>query len=86
MVSKGLGLDTGAVADDDMMRVLSGLASVVDGVGALRTHVSTAHGRGRSSYELRPRHARLAVHAAHTLAIFVLETWDSRKSTRSAGA
>ena len=26
----------------------------------------------------RPRHARLAVHAAHTMALFILETWEAR--------
>lgn len=86
IVSKDLGLDTGTVADEDMVRVSSGLASVVDGVGALRTHASTAHGQGRTGYELKPRHARLAVHAAHTLAVFVLEMWDARKRAKSTGA
>lgn len=78
-VQANLGLDPSQIADDDLRRILSGLTSVVDGLGAFRTHVGSAHGRGRTAYKPLPRHARLAVHAAHTLALFVLETWDARK-------
>ncbi len=79
VVSKNLGFDPGELADQDITRILSGLTSVVDGIGALRTHTSSAHGRGRKTYRLEPRHARLAVHAAHTLVLFVLETWEAQK-------
>ena len=78
VVTKHIGFDPSAVEDDDVKRVLSGLASVVDGVGSLRTHTGSAHGRGRKSYSIRARHARLAVHASHTLVAFVLETWELR--------
>lgn len=77
-----LGLDPSQVADDDLRRILSGLISIVDGLGAFRTHVGSAHGRGRAAYRPSPRHARLSVHAAHTLAVFVLETWDARTEKR----
>lgn len=79
-VQAHLGLDPARLADDDLKRVLSGLISIVDGLGALRTHVGSAHGRGRQAYRPSPRHARLAAHAAHTLTMFVLETWDVRRS------
>jgi hypothetical protein len=77
--SKHLGLDPAAIEDDDVKKVLSGLNSVVDGIGSLRTHTGSAHGRGRRSYRLQPRHARLAIHASHTLVGFFIETWDERK-------
>ena len=70
-----LGFDPGQLADDDLKMILSGLSSVVQGTGALRTHASSAHGHARWRYNLRARHARLAVHGAHTVALFVLETW-----------
>ena len=73
-------LDPKAVADDDLKRILGGIASIVDGIAAFRTHAGSAHGRGRGAYVPRPRHARLGVHAAHTLAVFVIETWDERKA------
>jgi hypothetical protein len=78
-VGKHLGFDPAAMPDDDLKRILSGLTSVVDGLGSLRTHAGSAHGRGHRSYRVKPRHARLALNAAHTLAAFILETWDDRK-------
>ena len=78
-VQDELGLNITSVADDDIRRILSGLTSIIDGIGALRTHAGSAHGHGTRSYKLVPRHARLAVHAAHTLCLFVIETWESRK-------
>jgi len=82
VVSKSLGLDPREIADQDITRILSGFTSVIDGIGALRTHTSSAHGRGRNAYRLEPRHARLAINAAHTLVSFVLETWDARKKNK----
>lgn len=79
VVQNHLDLDPALVEDDDLKRILSGLVSVVDGVGALRTHIGSAHGRGRKTYKVEPRHARLAVHSAHSLVAFVLETWGHRK-------
>lgn len=80
VVRSDLGFDTKLVQDDDLKRVLSGILSIVDGIGAFRTHASSAHGQGRKLYNLKPRHARLAIHSAHTLALFVLETWDEKRS------
>lgn len=79
VVRSDLGFDTKLVQDDDLKRVLSGILSIVDGIGAFRTHASSAHGEGRKTYKLKPRHARLAIHSAHTLALFVLETWDEKR-------
>ena len=81
VVQRHLGLDPSKVSDNDITRILSGLSSVVDGIGALRTHAGSAHGAGRHVYRLEGRHARLAIHSAHTLATFLIETWN-RKSQR----
>jgi hypothetical protein len=77
-VQAHLGLDPAKLEDDDLKRILSGLVSIVDGLGAFRTHAGSAHGKGRAPYRPAARHARLALHAAHSLTLFVLETWDSR--------
>jgi hypothetical protein len=79
IVRKHLGFDPSRVEDDDLKAILTGLISIVHGVGALRTHASSAHGAGRKAYRLEGRHARLAVHAAHTLCLFILESWDRKK-------
>ncbi|SPU45930.1 Uncharacterised protein [Brevundimonas diminuta] len=86
--SSHLGLNPKDIGDADLKRILSGLTSIADGVAALRTHEGSAHGRANAStvekrYRLAPRHARLAVHAAHTMALFVLETWEARRGTPS---
>ncbi|MNY64113.1 hypothetical protein D3C86_2011740 [compost metagenome] len=44
----------------------------------MRTHAGSAHSEGRKGYKLEPRHARLAVNAAHTVATFVMETWEKK--------
>jgi Abortive infection C-terminus len=80
IVRKHLGFDPSLIEDQDLQQVLSGMISVVDGIGALRTHASSAHGAGKKSYRLEPRHARLAVHAAHTVALFILESWKSKSA------
>lgn len=84
VVQKHLRLDPASIEDDDLRRVLSGLTSVVDGLGAFRTHTGSAHGRGRLQYRLESRHARLVIHAAHTLVSFVMETWDARRAERAS--
>jgi hypothetical protein len=79
VVQADLGLDPRILADNDLKQVLTGLSSIVHGLGAFRTHVGSAHGRGRQAYKLAPRHARLVLNAAHSLTMFVIETWESRR-------
>lgn len=79
IVREDLNFDPSKVEDRDLKEILSGMAAVVSGVGAFRTHASSAHGAGKKTYKVEPRHARLAVHASHTIALFVLESWDSKK-------
>jgi hypothetical protein len=75
VVQEHLGLGPRSVVTDDMKQILGGLATVLNGVGDLRTHAGSAHGRGPQFFSVQSRHARLAVHAAHTLVIFTLESW-----------
>jgi len=81
VVRKHLGFDASVVADQDLQTILTGLLAIVEGIGALRTHASSAHGAGKIAYRLEARHARLAIHAAHTVVLFALETWDKRRKT-----
>lgn len=64
--------------DKRMKQILSGLASVIEGVSSMRNSTSSAHGR-RQVYPVEPRHARLAVNASHALVLFLMEVWDHRK-------
>lgn len=80
IVRKHLGFDPSQVEDQDLQSILTGLISIVDGIGALRTHASSAHGSGRKPYKLEPRHARLAIHSSHTVVLFVLESWQKKQA------
>lgn len=80
LVMQHLGLSPKDMADDDIKQILTGLYSISTGIAALRTHEGSAHGRGsKKTYRIEARHARLSVHAAHTMTMFVLETWEARK-------
>lgn len=81
VVRKHLGFDPSVIEDKDLQTILTGLFAVVEGIGALRTHASSAHGAGKKSYKLEPRHARLAIHSAHTVALYVIESWDKKKKS-----
>ena len=81
-----LGLDPGRndLPNDvvgDVRMVLQGLSSMIQGIGALRTHAGDAHGRERGFRRLDARIARLAIHSASSAAVFVLETWQKKKPT-----
>jgi hypothetical protein len=62
----------------DVRQILSGLTTTAQGVGALRTHAGDAHGRERKYVRIDPRIARLAIHAASTVALFLIETWERK--------
>jgi Abortive infection C-terminus len=64
------------LSKEDVQRIGTGLTSLVESIGSLRTHVSSAHGRGPGTVQPKPRHARLALHSAHTLGSFIVETWN----------
>ena len=66
-------------ATADIKQILGGLGNVAGGIGALRTHAGDAHGRGQGTPRVDERVARRAVHAASTLALFLIETWQKRR-------
>lgn len=66
---------------DSITRILSSLGNIGQGIAELRNLYGTGHGKGKGkgSSGLSPRHVRLAVGAATTLAMFFVETHQSRK-------
>lgn len=87
-VAKRLGLDPARkdVPESlarDLKQILGGLQAIAGGVGALRTHHGDAHGRGKAKATIDDRIARLAIHAASTLSLFYIETWERRTPKRA---
>jgi len=72
--------------EQDIRQILSGLFSVVGGIGALRTHAGDAHGKGKKHIPVDPRIARLAIHAASTVSLFYIETWQKISLTKEDAA
>jgi hypothetical protein len=65
-------------AVETIKRLLSNLATVTQGIAELRNHYGTGHGKAAGSKGLGSRHAKLAVGAASTLAVFLTETHNDR--------
>jgi len=59
-------------------QILGSLSAVVQGIGEIRNKYGSGHGKGNKFKGLQPRHAKLAVGAASTLAIYLLETHKIR--------
>ena len=66
----------------DVRTILGGLNTVIQGIGALRSHAGDAHGRERGFRRIDARIARLAVHSASTAAQFLIETWQRKHPSR----
>lgn len=64
---------------ETIKRVLSNLGTVAQGLAELRGLYGSGHGKDAKVKGLQPRHARLAVGAASTLALFLFETYQDRK-------
>jgi len=67
-----------AKAAATVKRLLSNLATITSGIAELRNSYGTGHGKDSRAKGLSPRHARLAVGAASTLAMFLAETHYAR--------
>lgn len=63
-----------AKAVDTIKRLLSNLGTIAQGIAELRNHYGTGHGKAAGAKGLGSRHAKLAVGAASTLAVFLAET------------
>lgn len=76
-VRDSIGMNSKDIAGSELENIASGLNSIYEGIRDLRNRKSAAHGRTETQLiadELEPRQARLAVHASHSLAAYVLES------------
>lgn len=65
-----------AKAATSIKQILGSLSSVVQGIAEVRNEYGSGHGKDGKFKGLQPRHAKLAVGAASTLAIYLLETHE----------
>jgi hypothetical protein len=72
-------VDASLPGAESLRRTLSNLGQIVVGVAELRTLYGTGHGRSQT-YELKLAHARLIVNAAISIATFLLEVWQEKRS------
>jgi hypothetical protein len=73
------GVPNAARGADVIKRLLSNLSTVGHGLAELRGLYGTGHGQHGSTTGLTTRHAKLAVGAASTLAVFLFETHEQTK-------
>ena len=66
-------------AATSIKQILSSLSLVVQGISEIRNEYGSGHGKDGKFIGLQPRHAKLAVGAASTLAIYLLETHELKK-------
>ena len=70
-----------AKAARSIKQILGSLSAVVQGIAEVRNEYGSGHGKDSSFKGLQPRHAKLAVGAASTLAIYLYETHELRKDS-----
>ena len=66
-------------AASSIKQILGSLSAVVQGISEIRNEYGSGHGKHGNFKGLQPRHAKLAVGASSTLAIYLLETHRLKK-------
>ncbi|MGE7952489.1 abortive infection family protein [Lysinibacillus xylanilyticus] len=66
--------------NDSLRQILSGLNSIVLGIGRLRTKASDSHAR---EYKPNEHHARLAVNSAMTFTSFIIESYSYQQNKKN---
>ena len=79
LTSKELNIAPSQHTEEIFKQILGGVSSVVNGLGALRNRLGDAHGKGKAQVRPAQRHAQLAVNLAGATALFLIETWQSKK-------
>lgn len=72
-VRQNLSLNADTQLSDDQKKILTGITSIIDGVGAFRSHIGSAHGRGVTPPQISGCEARLAVNVSHSVVTFIMD-------------
>ncbi len=77
LLAKELNIAPNQQSELALKMIFGGCQSVVEGVGTLRNQLGDAHGQGKVSMELSPYLAIFAVNLAGTVAMFLMQAWES---------
>ena len=77
------GSELPAEADQSLNTMISGLSNAANGLGAFRSQVGDAHGRGDGHPAMDGRLARFAVNLASTISQLFIETWQEQAPRRT---
>ena len=80
LASTELSLSPSQYTEDVFKQILGSCSAIVNGLGTLRNRLGDAHGQGKKTVRPAARHAELAVNLARSVALFLVETWESRNS------
>ena len=80
LTSKELNIAPSQHTTEVFKQIFGGVASVVNGLGALRNRLGDAHGKGKAQIRPAQRHAQLAVNLAGATALFLIETWQFKNN------
>jgi Abortive infection C-terminus len=80
LTSKELNIAPSQHTEEVFKQILGGVASIVNGLGALRNRLGDAHGKGKAQIRPAQRHAQLAVNLAGATALFLIETWQFKNN------
>lgn len=73
-----LNLSTSQHTEPVFKQILGGCSGVVNGLGNLRNKLGDAHGKGKNAVKPAPRHAELSVNLAGSMALFLVQTFQSK--------
>ncbi|WP_063644923.1 abortive infection family protein [Aliivibrio fischeri] len=78
-VRDDLSLNADVQFSEDQNKILTGMTTIIDGVGAFRSHIGSAHGRGITPPTISIHEARLAVNVAHCIVTYIMDVLGSCK-------
>lgn len=79
----GINLSPGQHANTAFSQILTGAASVIEGLGGLRNALGDAHGKNKTSPLPDVRHAALAVNMAGAMSLFLQQSFHAWKQMSS---
>ena len=75
-----LNLSPSQHTEQQFKQILGGCISIVNGLASVRNRISDAHGGGVTRVKPSARHASLCVNIAGSMAMYLIETWENKRT------